>query len=137
MSDLKPNGNATGVRLGGETYGMLFTLNAIDDIQDHFQIDIENLADLFRDREEDGHTVRNRNKVRNLCWILAKLINEWIDCEKDAGNPERSPVDDRFIGRHINAANWTSMANRILESFKASTPEHEDDDDIDPNVASE
>jgi hypothetical protein len=39
MSDLKPKG--TKIQLGNQQYGMRFTLNAIDDIQEHFDVPIE------------------------------------------------------------------------------------------------
>ena len=134
MSDLKPKGKA--VNLGGQTYGMLFTLNAIDDIQEHFNIDIYDMSNLFKDKVENDQIIVNRNKMRNLCWLLALLINENLDCEKDMGKPERAHVDARFVGRHITAGNWTSMANKILDAFREAAPVN-DEDDTDPNSASE
>jgi hypothetical protein len=133
MSDLKPKGKR--ITLGNEQYGLLFTLNAIDDIQDSFDIDIGDMPGLFHDKVEDGKVVPNRDKTKNLCKLLAILINECIDCEKDLGQPERTHVDARYVGRHITASNWTAMANDILDAFRTSSPEREDDDI--PNAASE
>jgi hypothetical protein len=133
MSDLKPQG--TRITLGTEQYGLLFSLNAIDDIQDLFDIDISELTSLFHDKVEDDKTIPNRNKTKNLREMLAILINEWIAAENDLGRPAPKPVDARFVGRHITAANWASMYNEILNSFRESTPEREEDDI--PNAASE
>ena len=133
MSDLKPKGKR--ITLGNEQYGLIFTLNAIDDIQEAFDIDISELPSLFRDKVDGETVIPNRGKTKNLCTLLAVLINECIDCEKDLGHPERKHVDARYVGRHITASNWMSMANDILDSFRDSSPEREDD--AVPNAVSE
>lgn len=121
MSDLKPKGIK--ITLNGKEYGLRFTLNAIDDIQDHFNVPISNLGDLFQD---------DKNKIRNLRYLLMVLINEDIDCRKDETGEEIPHVDERFVGRHINAMNMPVMMNSIMKSFTAGTPELDENDDI-PN----
>jgi len=121
MSDLKPKG--VKIVLNGKEYGLRFTLNAIDDIQDRFNVPISNLGDLFQD---------DKNKIRNLRYLLTVLINEDIDCRKDETGEEIPHVDERFVGRHINAMNMPVMMNSIMKSFTAGTPEPDENDDI-PN----
>jgi hypothetical protein len=43
-------------------------------------------------------------------------------------------VDERFVGRHIDAVNMAGMMKAIMMSLSGSVPESEDED---PNVASE
>ena len=124
MSDLKPKG--TKIKLGKEEYGLRFTLNAIDDIQDHFDMAIEDLNKLFDD---------SKTRFKNLKYLLTLLINEDIDCVKDDTGEEKSHVDERFIGRHIDSRNMQEIMGTILKAFTSSTPEA-DEDEV-PNEASE
>ena len=122
MSDLKPKG--TKLKLGNNEYGLRFTLNAIDDIQDYFNIPIQNLGDLLKDP---------KNQIKNLKYLLKILINEDIDCVKDETGEEKNYVDERFVGRHINAQNMHQMMSTIFKAFSDGTPESEEDEE-DPNA---
>lgn len=123
MSDLKPKGKK--INLGGKEYGLRFTLNAIDDIQDHFNIAIEDLGKLFSD---------SKTRIKNLRYLLTLLINEDIDCVKDETGEEIAHVDERFVGRHIDAQNMQSMMMAIMNSFTAGTPTSDEES---PNAQSE
>ncbi len=123
MSDLKPKGKK--INLGGKEYGLKFTLNAIDDIQDHFDIAIEDLGKLFSD---------SKTRIKNLRYLLTLLINEDIDCVKDETGEGIAHVDERFVGRHIDAQNMQSMVTAIMKSFTAGTPESDEES---PNAQSE
>lgn len=123
MSDLKPKG--TKIKLGKDEYGMRFTINAIDDIQDNFEISIEDLTKLFKD---------NKTRFKNLRYLLALLINEDIDCIKDETGEEIPHVDERFVGRHIDSNNMQEVMETILRAFTSGAPET--DDEI-PNAQSE
>jgi len=112
MSDLKPKGEK--IKLGKNEYGMRFTLNAIDDIQDKFDIAIEELPELFKD---------SKTRFKNLKYLLALLINEDIDCMKDETGQEIPHVDERFVGRHINSNNMQEIMETILKTFTKGTPE--------------
>lgn len=124
MSDLRPKG--TKIKLGKEEYGLRFTLNAIDDIQDHFDMAIEDLNKLFDD---------SKTRFKNLKYLLALLINEDIDCVKDETGEEVPHVDEKFVGRHIDSRNMQNIMGTILRAFTASTPEVGEDEV--PNEASE
>lgn len=124
MSDLRPKG--TKIKLGKNEYGMRFTINAIDDIQDNFNISIEELTKLFQD---------NKTRFKNLKYLLALLINEDIDCLKDETGEEMAHVDERFVGRHIDSNNMQEIMETILRAFTNGTPEV-DEDEI-PNAQSE
>lgn len=115
MSDLNPKSNK--IKLGNNEYGLRFTLNAIDDIQDHFDITIQELADLFAD---------GKKQIANIRYILTLLINEDIDCRNDDG--ENIPrVTERFVGRYIDAPNIKNMTASIYGAFTNTLPESDDD----------
>jgi hypothetical protein len=122
MSALKPKGEK--IKLGNNEYGLRFTLNAIDDIQDRFNIGILELDKLFADE---------RNRIKNLRYLLTVLINEDIDCENDETGEKRPHVDERYVGRQIHAGNMVATMQSVYRAFIA----HSTDPDIespDPNA---
>lgn len=120
MSDLKPQSRK--IMLGKNQYGMRFTVNTIDDIQEKFDISIQSIQDLFTDE---------RHQMRNLRYLLTLLINEDIDCDNDETGEKRQHVDERYVGRHITLSNMKSIMEAVYATCKESTPEGEDED---PNV---
>lgn len=124
MSDLRPKG--TKIKLGKEEYGLRFTLNAIDDIQDHFDIPISELTNLFKDEKK---------QIKSLRYLLTLLINEDIDCTNDETGETKPLLDERYVGRHIDSKNMQEVMSTILRAFSSATPET-DEDEI-PNAQSE
>lgn len=122
MSDLRPKPHK--INLGGEEFGLLFSINAIDEIQDHFDISISQLSDLLKDQ---------RTIFKNLKIILTVLINEAID-DEEAG---RAHVEERWVGRKITANNLKALTTDILLAFSDGSPEGDGDEDEGPNVTSE
>lgn len=118
MSDLRPK--PPEIELGGKKYGILFNLNAIDEIQDKFDIPISKLGDLMSDE---------RKVFKALKSLLAILINEAID---DAENGEPH-VDDKFVGRKIAVTDIPNLKDKIFSAFAEGMPSGEDD----PNAMSE
>ena len=124
MSDLRPTPHK--IKLGGEEFGLLFSINAIDEIQDHFDIPISKLTDVLKDQ---------RAIFKNLKYILTVLINEGIDDEEN----ERRHVEERWVGRKITANNIQSLTKDILLAFSEGSPEAdpEGDEEDAPNGESE
>ena len=120
MSDLRPQ--AVKIELGGKEYGLLFSLNAIDEIQDRFDIPISQLADLMKDE---------RKVFKVLKSLLAILINEAID-DAENGDPH---VDEKFIGRKIQVADIANLKSKVFVAFTAGIPAGEEEED--PNAKSE
>jgi len=120
MSDLKPK--ATTIQLGDKEYGLLFTINAIDEIQDKFDCPISEIGELMQDYKKTFKIVR---------FLLTVLINEAID---DAERGE-AHVDERFIGRKLTPDNISSMKIKVFSSFKSGLPASEETES--PNVKSE
>ena len=111
MSDLRPK--PPEIELGGKKYGILFNLNAIDEIQDRFDIPISKLADLMQDE---------RKVFKVLKSLLAILINEAID-DSESGEPH---VDEKFVGRKITVADIPTLKDKVLSSFTEGMPESGD-----------
>lgn len=127
MSDLRPTG--TKLKLGKQEYGMRFTINAIDDIQEKFNTPIVDIKKIMMD---------DRNSIKNLRYLLTLLINEDIACVNDEnreqGKEEIKPLDERYVGRHIDTSNMNEMMSIVFKVFAAATPEATDES---PNSASE
>jgi hypothetical protein len=109
--------------LGGQQYGLLFDLNAIDEIQDRFDIPISDIGDLMKDE---------RKVFKVLKAMLTIMINEAIDDENEEISPtekeHRLHVTERFIGRKIQAADIANLKDKVLTAFKDGTPEAEEED---------
>jgi len=119
MSDLRPK--HTGITLSGKEYGLLFDLNAIDEIQDRFDISISQLGDLMKNE---------RKTFKVLKVLLMVLINEAID---DSENGE-THVTENFVGRKITVAEIPTLKDKIFAAFANGTPESDEES---PNVKSE
>jgi hypothetical protein len=125
MSNLKPT--SVKINLGGEEYGLRFTLNAIDDIQDYFDIPISKMYDLMKDE---------RKAFKSIKAILVILINENIDCENENRTEKLPHVDARYIGRRMEVGNIAELSEAIANAFTGSAPLPDNEDDA-PNVESE
>jgi len=116
MSDMKPKG--TKIEIGGREFGLRFTLNAIDDIQDHFDTPISELG-LLLDNE--------KTRIKTLRYLLTVLINEDIDCIADETSEKQTHVNERWIGRNIDLHNAGKIVTAIAGALSGSMPETEDE----------
>ena len=116
MSDLRPK--SIKIKLGGVEYGLRFSLNAIDEIQDHFDKSILDLGDIMKDE---------RKHFKNTAYILSVLINEEIDFQNETLSEKLPHIDEVFIGRRITLSNYRTATGKVFESFGASASEDESD----------
>ena len=124
MRALKPAGEK--ITLGGNEYGLRFTLNAIDDIQEHFNIGISEMGKLFDDE---------RGRVKNLRYLLTVLINENIDCENDENGEQRPRIDERYVGRQIHTGNMFDVMGSVYKAFKTHSTDADSEGGETPNAA--
>lgn len=124
MSELKTQSNK--ITLNGTEYGLSFTINAIDEIQDHFDKPISELSDIMQDQKKI---------FANLRYLLFVLINEDIDIQNDNLAEKLPHVTEKYVGRYITPSNLGEFSTAILKSFSNNTPAS-DDDDI-PNAVTE
>ena len=107
MSDINPQ--ASKIKLGENEYGVIFTIKAIDDIQEHFNISISDFSELF---------INSEDPKANLCYVLALAINEAT---------ENQVIDEKIIDELINEENAMSTAKFVFAAFSSSLPESNSD----------
>lgn len=94
--------------LKGKEYRLLFTLNALDEIQTKFG-GYDNLNEIFNQSNPDW--------VKDTKWLLTMLINEGL-LEEDE-NAEI--MEEQRVGRLIHVGNLAEVQRAIFASFAAGT----------------
>ena len=93
------------IDIGGQERPLLFSLNALDEIQDKFG-GYDKLAEVFNQDNKDW--------IKNTKWLLALLINE--------GAEENEPeVTEKQVGRWIHTGNIIEVQSAILKAFAVGT----------------
>lgn len=113
MSELRPR--AIPIKIDGQDYGLLFDLNAIDEIQTALDTPISNLPDLLSDPIKSPGTVRK---------VLAVLINEAID----AGMCKAAPVSEKELGRMLAYSDIFRAGALIMKAMFEQFPQDEGGD---------
>lgn len=96
------------VELKGKKYRLLFTLNALEELQDKCG-GYDKLPEVFNQNNKDW--------VKDTKWLLTMLINEGL-LEEDE-NAELLSEDK--VGRLIHLGNIREVQNAIFASFAAGT----------------
>lgn len=96
------------VTLNGKEYGLLFSLNALDEVQGKFG-GYDKLSEVFNDK--------NPNLFKDTRWLLTLLINEGILAEDE----NAKVIDEQKVGRLIHAGNLQEVQSAIFKSFAAGT----------------
>ena len=102
MSAIKDGGYT--VTLKGKDYRLLFTLNALDELQDKIGGN-----EVFNNKNKDW--------VKNTKWLLTLLINEGL-LEEDEN---ATLFTEQQIGRLIHVGNLAEVQRAIYSSFAAGT----------------
>lgn len=106
MSALKSG--AYPVTLNGKEYGLLFSLNALDEVQGKFG-GYDKLSEVFNDK--------NPNLFKDTRWLLTLLINEGLLAEDE----NAQMLDEKRVGRLIHAGNLQEVQSAIFKSFAQGT----------------
>lgn len=106
MSAIKDGGYT--VELKGKEYRLLFTLNAMDEIQTKFG-GFDKLDEVFNKSNPDW--------VKDTKWLLTMLINEGL-LEEDEN---AQLLTEQQIGRLIHLGNLAEVQRAIYASFAAGT----------------
>ena len=125
MSDLRPQGIK--VNIGGQERNLLFTINAIDEIQTKCNMPLYDAVGFVAgaaDGKMDHETIVNYRAV-----VTALLNND------DGGLTEKE------VGGLITLENYRHVAWSVMEAYGITLPDpdeddefEEDDEEIDPNV---
>ena len=109
------------VNIGGKERHLLFSLNALDEIQDKFG-GYDKLAEVFN---QD-----NKEWIKNTKWLLALLVNEGAE----EGEPE---VTEKQVGRWIHTGNIVEVQSAILKAFAVGTNGNNNTQEEEPGVTSD
>lgn len=109
MSDLKPKG--VPLILGEEERHLLFTLNVVDEIQDHYGRALEEVMDRLTDKKESSKTLR---------YLVMALLN---DEEERSGKEGRKAYTEKEVGWLITQDNVIDVTVAILKAYGLSLPE--------------
>ena len=116
MSDLRPRG--TPVVIDGEERRLLFTLNAIDEIQDHFDAPMSDVWDKLTDKRESEKTIR---------YLICTLLNDEAAREQRNGKELKSYTEEE-VGWAITVENVNEIMMALLDAYGLSLPEPDEDD---------
>ncbi len=106
MRAIKDGGAA--VTLKGKKYRLLFTLNALDELQEKFG-GYNKLNEVFDQNNPDW--------VKDTRWLLTLLINEGLQEEDE----DASLLTEQQVGRMIHIGNLGEVQRAIYASFAAGT----------------
>lgn len=109
------------VNIGGKERHLLFSLNALDEIQDKFG-GYDKLAEVFNQENKDW--------IKNTKWLLALLVNEGAE----EGEPE---VTEKQVGRWIHTGNIVEVQSAILKAFAVGTNGNNNTQEEEPGVTSD
>lgn len=116
MSDLRPKGIP--VMINGEERHLLFTLNAIDEIQDHFDAPMTEVWDKLTDKRESEKTIR---------YLICTLLNDEAAREQRNGKELKSYTEEE-VGWAITVENVNEIMMALLDAYGLSLPEPDEDD---------
>ena len=85
------------ITLNGEEYGLLFSLNALDEMQERFG-GYDKLHEVFNQNNKDW--------VKDTRWLFTLLINE----ARLAENENAETLSEQKVGRLINAGIFAAFA---------------------------
>lgn len=96
------------MQLKGKEYRLLFTLNALDEIQTKFG-GYDKLSEVFNKNNPDW--------VKETKWLLTLLINEgFLEADENA-----ELLTEQQVGRMIHMGNLSDVQKAIFASFAAGT----------------
>lgn len=101
--------------MNGKEYGLLFSLNALDAIQEKFG-GYDKLNEIFDKSSKD--------LFKNVKWLFALLINE----ARLADDENAELLSEDRVGRMITASNMGEIQNAIYAAFaKGAAGDGEDE----------
>lgn len=93
------------IELGGKTRHLLFSLNALDEVQDKFG-GYDKLGEVFDQSNKDW--------IKHTKWLFALLLNEGAD----EGEPA---VTEQQVGKWLHMGNIATIQAAMLKSFAVGT----------------
>ena len=114
MSDLRPKGIE--VELGGQKRNLLFTINAIDEIQESCNLELWDAMEYAAKAAVgniDHDTIVNFRLIVKILW-------------NDAGETE---LTEKEVGQMLTKDNYVGVAKAVMRAFGVSIPDPDDEED--------
>lgn len=89
------------MELNGKEYYLLFTLNALDEMQDRFG---------GYDKMDQAFDQSNPNMIKDMRWLLTLVINEGLE-EGD------NPFTEKQVGKMIHLGNLNKIRKAMFDAF--------------------
>lgn len=93
------------MELNGKEYHLLFSLNALDEMQDRFG---------GYDKLDKAFDSSNPQMIKDLRWLLTLVINEGME-------EAQEPLTEQQVGRMIHLGNLQQIKDAIFAAFVYST----------------
>ena len=120
MSDLNPK--PVEIEYKGKVYKCLFTLNCIDEVQEHFDASLTDVINFDASLTDVIKMIADgKQTARNVRFLVTLLLNESQDA------PE-SGFDEMDVGAAIDIRNFNYYCMRVLEALGVSLPDDDGDD---------
>lgn len=113
MGELNPKG--TSIMLGGKERRLLFTLNAIDEIQERFGLPLEEAISQLTDMEKANGALKA---------IITILVNDEIERLSYKGKEcSLKPLDEKEVGWMVTSQDRMDALMAVLKAYGGSLPE--------------
>lgn len=101
-----------------------YTVNVIDELQDHFDINIgtDGIAPLKGDKFQD------KDFLDNVAYIITALINEQLEIENESLTEKKPLYDLKMVKRRIGKHNWQEFYNVAASAYTLSWMDKDEDD---------
>ena len=90
--------------LKGKEYHLLFSLNALDEMQDRFG---------GYDKLDKAFEQNNPNMIKDLRWLLTLIINEGME-------EDEQPLTEKRVGKLIHIGNLKQIKDAMFSAFAYS-----------------
>lgn len=118
MSDLRPKG--VEIDFGGQKRELLFTINAIDEIQSELNLPLFDAIQIIGNAADGDMSHETLDGYRKILSILLSNDSESVSAKE--------------VGDMVTFGNYIQMAWSILNAFGLSNPEPDEDEDDDPKA---
>ena len=110
MESLRPKGAQ--LDFMNRKWELVLNVISIDDIQDHFDIHIDQFREVL--------DVERRDFYNNVSYIITSLINEQIDISNENSEEKEPLYDLETVKRHINNMNIFKCMGAIISAYSLS-----------------
>lgn len=126
MSDLNPKGIK--INFDNKERHLLYTLNVIDQIQNHYDMAINEVMNLLYGTEPDSR----KKSYSMLRYIITVLVNEDVTIHNESSPDDKwESVSENYIGRHVTLHNVGEVSLAVIKAYTSTIPDTDEDEEGD------